>query len=38
MLISISIPNVITIGLIALLWIALTKWVLGKVGVSTAWL
>ena len=37
-MISISIPNVITIGIIALLWVAGAKFVASKTGYSASWL
>lgn len=37
-MVNINIPNVITIGLISLLFIALAKWGLNKVGMAPSWL
>lgn len=37
-MVSISIPNVITIGLISLAAIAVAKWGLGAAGIKPAWL
>lgn len=37
-MVSINIPNVITIGLISLLFIALFKWGLNKAGMNPSWL
>lgn len=36
-MISISVPNVITIGLISLIFLALTKMAMRKVGVGSDW-
>lgn len=37
-MVSINVSNVITIGLISLAVIALTKFALGKTGMNTSWL
>lgn len=37
-MVSINIPNVITIGLIALIFVAGAKMALGKLGIGTGWL
>jgi len=37
-MVSISIPNVITIGLISLLFLAGAKWAMRTAGINTSWL
>jgi hypothetical protein len=36
-MVSINVANVITIGLIALLFVAGAKWVANKVGIASGW-
>lgn len=37
-MISLNVPNVITIGLISLLFLAAAKWGMNKAGIGVSWL